>query len=68
MCLRGKPARVVETVSPSADLQQIELNGGSPSDTPQYAGLPDVRKVAMATDAVARQVATKAQSRMTTLS
>ena len=53
----------MESVSPSARLQQIRPSGGSPSDTPQYAALPGVRKVAIPTDAVARLVATKAQRR-----
>jgi hypothetical protein len=57
----------MESVSPSARLQQIRPSGGSPSDTPQYAALPGVRKVAIPTDAVARLAATKAQRRTTAL-
>jgi hypothetical protein len=57
----------MENVSPPAGLQQIKLSGGSPSDTPQYAALPGVRKVAIPTDAVARLVATKTQRRRTAL-
>jgi hypothetical protein len=57
----------MESVRPSPGLQQIKLSGGSPSDTPQYAALPGVRKVALDTDAVARLVAIKAQRRRTAL-
>jgi hypothetical protein len=57
----------MESVRPSPGLQQIKLSGGSPSDTPQYAALPGVRKVAVATDAVARLVALKAHRRRTAL-
>jgi hypothetical protein len=57
----------MESVRPSPGLQQIKLSGGSPSDTPQYAALPGVRKVPVATDPLARLVALKAHRRRTAL-